>query len=398
VSASRDLFPVLRARPELCYLDSAATSLLPQVALDAMVASLRAGGSAGRSGHRLGHEATASLERARASIARHLGVAADELVVTASATDGLLLAAEGAVAPGLRPGDRLVVGADAHHAHLLPWRALARRVGAEVVSVGLAPDGALDRGQLAAALGPSVRAVALTHVSNVTGAVAGVARLAELVRARCPDAWVVVDGTQALCHLDVRPAELGVDLYVWSGHKAHGALGAGFVWGRRERWPQVRPVRWGGGMVHRVDEQGEILRDAPARFEAGTLDHPAVVCGAAGLAFLAEHRDPARSRWLAETAALELSSVPGVTVLGAPPERTGLVSFVLQGVHPHDVAQVAEADGVALRAGHHCAQPLLAALGVRSAVRASFGVHTTDDDLARLLATVRRAQKLLGAT
>jgi len=393
----RAQFPALQADPGLCYLDSAATTLVPAVALAALTEAVAVGGSAGRSGHRLGAAATASLAAARAQLAASMAVQADELVITASATDGLLLAAQGAVAPSLRPGDRLIVGRDAHHAQLLPWRALAEQAGAELVTVGLTDRGELDRGQLAAALSPRVRAVALTHVSNVTGAVLPVARIAEAVRAVAPRAWVVVDGTQALSHLEVRPAALRVDLYVWSAHKAYGALGAGFVWGPAARWPEVRPVRWGGGMVTTVADDGVELRDAPVRFEAGTLNHPAVVCAAAGMDFLAAHRDPAASAALATEAAQRLAAEPGVAVLGAPAQRTGLVSFVVDGVHPHDVAQVAEAEGVAVRAGHHCAQPLLRALGQRAAVRASFGLHSGSDDVQRLVAAVARARRVMGA-
>jgi len=389
VPVAREAFPALRARPELCYLDSAATSLLPQVALDAMTEALAAGGSAGRSGHGLGSAATEALAGARRRLADTMGVPAEELVITGSATDGLMLAAQGAVGPRLGPADRLVVGLDAHHGNLLPWRALAERTGAELVQVGLTTSGELDRAALREALTPSVRAVALTHVSNVTGAVLPVARVAEQVRAVAPEAWVVVDGTQAVPQLDVRPADLDVDLYLWSAHKAYGPLGCGFAWAPAHRWRQVEPVRWGGGMVSEVGVDGVSLREVPSRFEAGTLNHPAVVSAAVGAAFLQEHRDPRHGRQLARRAAEALGAIDGVSVLGAPFDRVGLVSFTVRGVHPHDVAQRCEERGILLRAGQHCAEPALAAMGVSAVVRASFGLATTVDDVERLVDTVR---------
>ena len=395
---ARDRFPALREAPDLCYLDSSATTLLPQCALDALVFELSVGGSAGRSGHVLGSRASGALEKARARIGTLMGVPADELVVVPSATDGLMLAAEGLVGPSLRPGDRIIVCRDAHHANLLPWRRLAERMGIELAVVGVTERGELDRRALLAALGPRTRAVALTHVSNVTGAVLPLSRVVEQVRTIAPTACIVVDGTQAVAHLAVRPSTLGVDAYVWSAHKAYGALGAGFVWAPSTRWAEGVPVRWGGGMVTEVSDDVVYVRDAPWGYEAGTLNHPAVVCAAEGLRFLCAHRDPAASRALATQAAEALAGLPGVHVVGAPYERTGLVSFWVEGIHPHDLAQLADDDGIALRAGHHCAQPLLEALGLPAAVRASFGLHSVAEDIDRLVVSVARAQRLLGTS
>lgn len=385
--ACRRGIPALAADPELVYLDSAASCLLHDDVLREVVAALRAGGSAGRGPHRLGRQATAALEAARATVAAHLDSVPEQVVFVKSATEGLHLFARGWGGAVLRPGDAVLVTALDHHASLLPWRELARELGLRVEVVDCDVRGDLDLGDLERRLSARVRVLALPHVSNVTGARVPLVEVVARVRARSPDCAVVVDGSQAVAHGPVAPAALGVDAYVFSGHKAHGPLGAGVVWATARRWSEARPVLWGGGMVQRVGPREEELVAVPWRFEAGTPNHPAVVGLAAGLARCGTHAP------LARVAAERIADVAGCRVLGQPQDRVGVVSFVVENVHAHDVGALLDEAGVHVRVGHLCAQPYLARLGVHAAVRASFAGYSTTTDVDRLievLATVRR--------
>lgn len=380
----RAAFPALLAEPALVYLDSAATTLLHTQVLAAMESELRAGGSAGRGGHRLGARATSALEGARAKVATHLDVDACDVVFTKSATEGIQLIATGWAARHLLPGDRVLVTAMEHHANLLPWRRVARETGAQVRSVGTTPDGDLDLVALERHLAHAPRVLALTHVSNVTGARVPIRAVVQRVRALAPDCVVVVDGSQAIAHLPVSPATLDVDFYTFSGHKAYGPLGVGVVWGQTRRWAETDPLLWGGGMVSSVDARSHTLVDAPWRFEAGTPNHVAAVGLARGLDLCAKDLP------LANYAAAALARIPSVRVLGSPADRVGLVSFTIDGMHPHDIGSHLDAEGICVRVGHLCAEPYIRTLGATAAVRASFGCYSTMADVDRLTTTVRR--------
>jgi cysteine desulfurase/selenocysteine lyase len=384
--ACRRGIPALAADPELVYLDSAASCLLHEDVLRVVVAALQAGGSAGRGAHRLGRQATALLEGAREAVAAHLDSAPEQVVFVKSATEGLHLFARGWGGTVLRPGDTVLVTALDHHASLLPWRELARELGLRVGVVDCDDRGELDLGSLERQLGPRVRVLALPHVSNVSGARVPLAEVVARVRAGTRDCAVVVDGSQAVAHGPVAPEKLGVDAYVFSGHKAHGPLGAGVVWASARRWAEARPVLWGGGMVQWVGPQSEELVDLPWRYEAGTPNHPAVAGLAAGLRFCRPHEP------LAVAAAERIAALPGCRLLGRPRDRVGVVSFVVDGVHAHDVGALLDEAGICVRVGHLCAQPYLARLGAPAAVRASFASYSTLADVDRLvdgLASVR---------
>jgi cysteine desulfurase/selenocysteine lyase len=354
------------------------------------------GGSARRAAHAIGQAASDRLSQARARVAHHLGTGdPEEVVFVRSATEGLNLVAQGFGERHLRPGDEVCVSIAEHHSNLLPWRRACRRSGARLVTVPCDGRGDLDLGALQQRLGPRTRILALTHVSNVTGAVTPLDDVAELRARAAPDATLVVDGAQAAAHLDDRPATLGADFYILSGHKAYGPQGVGAVWAPRARWDETDPWLLGGGMVTAVVEDTEELAPGAARFEAGTPDVPSAVGMAAGLDFLAQHRD-ALDPELPELARERLASVAGLHVLGDPRRRVGVVSFHLGDIHPHDVASIADAHGVAIRAGHMCAQPLVRHFGRRAALRLSFGLHNDASDLEPLLTALREARRLLG--
>ncbi|MCA9663385.1 MAG: aminotransferase class V-fold PLP-dependent enzyme [Myxococcales bacterium] len=395
----RSPFPALRSDDpanRLTYLDCAATTPTPRPVLDAVAQAMALGGSPGRSLHRLGFAATQALAAAREAIAASLVARAEELVFVRSATEGLNLVAAGWAGPRLGEGDVVVVGRDAHSSNLLPWLRL-RGVTVEVVDC--TASGELDLDDLARVLGPRTRVVALTHVSNVTGAVTPIAAVAAAIRASAAaGALLVVDGAQALAHLPIDLSRLGCDVYVASAHKTYGPPGFGFVWARERCWAETEPLVVGGGAVVSLDlDRGEVRYvDGPGRLEAGTANLPGAAGTAAALRWLAENRDLERERQLVREAEDALAERRGVTLLGRPRERVGVFSFVVDGVHAHDVASILDSRGVAVRAGHLCAQPLLRRFGQTSAVRASLGVFNDRGDVERLVAGIAEVQRVFG--
>ncbi|MED5371909.1 MAG: aminotransferase class V-fold PLP-dependent enzyme [Myxococcota bacterium] len=385
-------FPALQAEAQRLYLDSAATTLTPQVVLDAVRDSMVSGGSAGRSVHRRGQGAEERLESARAALAHRLGTLPSELVITSSATEALNLVAWGWGLPNLRPGQRILVSALEHHASLLPWRAVARETGARVHTLPCTPSGELDLDALDAALTHAPAVLALGWVSNLTGGVAPLPEILRRVRARAPECLVVVDGSQALGHLPIDLSALGADFVAFAGHKAYGPLGVGLLHGQPERWAQTRPLHWGGGMVRAVEQGTPHLQPAPWCFEAGTPNHHAAI----GLAAAIPYWDQGQPD-LVDGTCVALETLPGCQVVGSPSRRVGLISFTLLGLHPHDVGSVLDSLGIEVRVGHLCAQPALEALGIGAAIRASFGVYNEPADIARLIDGLQQAQRTLKA-
>jgi cysteine desulfurase/selenocysteine lyase len=365
--------------------------------IDAIAETLAGGGSAGRSVHRLGLGATERYEQARAVIADQIGGAASELVFVSSATEGLNLIAEGWARPRLGPGDELCVSVAEHHSNLLPWRRACERRGARLVVLPCDERGELDLQALRSRLNHRTRLLAITQVSNVTGAETSIPEVAQiLATSPAVDALLVVDGSQAIPHRSVDVGGLGCDFYVFSGHKAYGPAGVGAVWAKPARWRETQPLLVGGGMVDLVSADRVDYAEGPARFEAGTRNVAGAVGLAAGLRFLAEHRDPEREQALLRAAEQALAAIPGVRILGAPQRRRGALSFVVDGVHAHDVGTVLDSHGVAVRAGHHCAQPLLRHFGVGAAVRASFGLYNDEAEVERLAAAVAEVARRMG--
>ena len=405
--ALRADFPILqrtvRDDKPLVYLDSGATSQRPLAVLDAEREFLLAHNAAvHRGAHQLAEEATDAYEDARADIARFVGADVDELVFTKNATEALNLVA---FASGddrfgehcVGPGDEVVVTELEHHANLVPWQELCRRTGATLRWFGLTPDGRVDLDSLE--LGPAVKVVAVTHQSNVTGAVTDVARVVRM--AREVGATVVLDACQSVPHMPVDLHALGVDFAAFSGHKMLGPTGIGVLYGRRELLREMPPVITGGSMIETVTMERSTYADPPQRFEAGVpMTSQAVGLGAAvryleaiGMDAVAEHEAELTARALAG-----LGGLDGVRVIGPTDaeERGGAVSFVVDGIHAHDVGQILDDEGVAVRVGHHCAWPLHRAFGVHATVRATFGLYNTPDEVDALVAAVARAQQFFG--
>jgi cysteine desulfurase/selenocysteine lyase len=377
----------------LAYLDSAATSQTPEPVLEAMETYYREyRASVHRGVYDIAARATEQFEAARVKAAALTGSTPGETIFTRNATEAINLVAYSWGELALREGDLIVVTEMEHHSNLVPWQLAAQRAGATLAYVGIDDEGRLLDAELDALLERAPKLVAVTHASNVLGTVNDVASIT--ARAHAAGAKVLVDGSQAVPHL---PVEVGdVDFYAWTGHKAYGPTGIGVLHGKAELLEAMPPFLGGGHMITKVSEQTSTYIEAPAKFEAGTSNiAEAIGLGAAcdflagiGLDAIAEH-----DREITAYALDRLDDVPGLTVHG-PRERIGLVSFALEGVHPHDVAEILGAQGVCVRAGHHCAQPLMRRLGVPASTRASFAIHSTREDVDRLVDGLHRVREV----
>ena len=398
---TRPDFPILQRVINgypLVYLDSAASSQKPRTVIEAMSRYYETThANVHRSIHTLGEEATERYEDARDRVQRFIGAAArEEVVFTRGTTDGLNMLAE-AIGRTLVPGDEIVITDMEHHSNIVPWQLAARDRGVVIRSVPLIDEGLLDLDALDRMLGPRTRVVAFTHVSNVLGTINPVAAIA--ARVRDAGALSVVDGAQAVPHLPVDMSALDCDFYVFSAHKMLGPTGIGVLYGRRALLEAMVPSRGGGEMIKEVWHDRATWNDLPWKFEPGTPPiAEAVGLGAAieyldklGMERVAEHE-----RALAVQTVDALGAIPGVTVYGPrKAERGAVVAFSVAGLHPHDVAALLDAEGIAVRAGHHCAQPLMRWCGVVGTSRASFSVFNSPDEIERLARAVAALESAL---
>jgi cysteine desulfurase / selenocysteine lyase len=414
VEAVRADFPILgravRGGHPLVYLDSGATSHKPRQVLDAehdFYTMHNAG--VHRGAHLLAEEATDAYEGARVRVADFIGADAGEIVFTKSATEGLNLIAyamSNAATAGpeserfrVGPGDEILITEMEHHANLVPWQQLCLRTGATLRWFGVTPEGRLDLSNIDELLTDRTKLVAVTHQSNVTGVIPPVTELARLAHAR--GALVVVDGAQSAPHQVVDVAALGADFFAFSSHKMVGPSGIGVLWGRRALLETMPPYVTGGSMIEVVKMEGSTFLPPPERFEAGVPPSAQAV----GLAAACDYLDGlgmanivAHEEALTAHALEALTAIAGVRILGplTTADRGGAVSFEVADIHPHDVGQVLDELGIAVRTGHHCAWPLHRALGVQASTRASFYLYNTHDEVDALADGVRQAQKFFG--
>ncbi|HEY3064626.1 MAG TPA: cysteine desulfurase [Methylomirabilota bacterium] len=397
---TRGDFPILErvvnGRP-LVYLDSAASSQKPRAVMEAMTRYYeRTHANVHRSIHTLGEEATELYEAARDSVQRFIGAGSrEEIVFTRGTTDGLNLLAS-ALGRTLTAGDEILITELEHHSNIVPWQMAARERGAVVRAVPVTADGRLDLAAFERLLAPRTRIVAFAHVSNVLGTILPVADIA--ARARRVGAVTVVDGAQAAPHLQLDMSRLGCDFYVFSAHKMLGPTGIGVLYGRQALLEALEPTRGGGEMIKEVWIDRAQWNDLPWRFEPGTPPIAEAVGLTAAIEYLEKlgmDRVAEHERELTRQALAELGSLPGVRVCGPPAEERGaVVAFTVEGLHPHDVAAFLDAEGIAVRAGHHCAQPLMRCLGVVGTARASFSVFNSAEEitlLARAVGALRHA-------
>jgi len=392
-------FPALD-REGLVYLDSSATSQTPRVVLDAMDDYYtHHRGTVHRSVYPLAAEATELFEGARERIARFVNWGARETILTGNASEALNLVAYSWGMTNVGPGDRVVITEMEHHSNLVPWQLLCERTGATLDWVTVDDDGRLRLEELDAKLARGdVKLVAVAHVSNVVGTINPVAEIAR--RAHAAGAVVVVDGSQAVPQIPVDLAAIDADFYAWTGHKAYGPTGIGVLHGRRALLDAMPPFITGGHMIASVSlEKGTRWAETPAKFEAGTSAIAETIGLGAAVDFLSRiGMDAVREHEsdLVGYALERLFAVPGLHVQGPREvaDRGALVSFTLDGVHPHDVAEILGAQGVCIRAGHHCAQPLMKRYGVGATSRASFAVHNTREDVDRLIVALDKVREV----
>jgi len=383
------------------YLDSAATSQTPQPVIDAMTGYYtQSRASVHRGVYTLAVEATDLFEGARQRIADWLGSTIEETIFTANATAAINLVAYTWARQNVKPGDLVLITEMEHHSNIVPWQLVCQEREAELAYVPVLDNGHLDLEALDVLLARGPRLLALAHVSNVLGTINPVASIVR--KAHDAGAVVVIDGTQAVPQLPVDLTEIDADFYAWTGHKAYGPTGIGVLHGRRELLEAMPPFISGGHMIRAVGDKMSTWADLPGKFEAGTSQIAEAIGLGAAVDWIREleiERIRVHEEALVADALGRLAEVPGLTIHGpmAASERGALISFALEGAHPHDVGEILGREGVCVRAGHHCAQPLMRKLGIGASTRASFSAHNSPADVERLLqglAVVRQVMQL----
>ena len=390
-------FPVFANNPGLVFLDTAASAQKPRAVIDAVSGFYeRDYANVHRGVYALSQRATDRYEGARETVRRFLNAAESrEIVFVRGATEAINLVANTYGPRFLKAGDEIVLTEFEHHSNIVPWQMLRDRIGVKLVVAPIDATGGLDLARFEALLGPRTRLVAVTHVANATGAVIPIEAIARMAHERC--AVVLVDGCQAAPRMTVDVQALDVDFYVFSGHKTYGPSGVGALWGRAELLDAMPPWQGGGDMIASVTFEETLYKEIPHKFEAGT---PAIV-QAHGLAVALDYMEALgrdaileHEERLTEYGARRLAEIEGLHLIGAGNRRLGVLSFDLEGVHPHDLATILDRHNVAVRAGHHCAQPLMDRLGVVATARASFGIYNDESDIEALAEAIEAAAEL----
>ncbi len=396
----RQDFPLLRENP-IVYLDSAATAQRPDVVIEAEMEFYRKYNANPLRGlYSLGIEATDRYEEARECVAKFIHAAsAKEIIFTRNATESLNLVAYSYGLSHLRKGDEIVVSIFEHHSNQLPWRMVAEKTGAVVKYLECDRQGHILDADLQAAFSEKTKLVAVTQVSNVLGIRTPIDKIVAL--ARKSGAVVVLDAAQSTPHMEVDVQKLGVDFLAFSGHKLMAPMGIGVLYGRKKLLSEMPPFLTGGEMIQTVTRDKVVYAELPHKFEAGTVNGAGAWALAAAIRYLQEvgYEQIQKQELLLTTQLMDgLKKVPHVQVQGSPDpkEHCGIVSFTIDGVHPHDVSSILDADGIAVRAGHHCAQPLMQQIGVMSTTRASMYFYNTEEDIEKLLASVQTIRRRMG--
>lgn len=401
VSRLREDFPILRRKvggKPLVYLDNAATTQKPRAVIEAIRRYYTtSNANVHRGVHTLSDRATRGYEEARARAARFLNAGEDrEIVFVRGATEAINLVAQSFGRPRLRRGDEVLITVMEHHSNIVPWQMVCAETGAALKVVPVHGDGELDLAAYGERLSPRTRIVAVTHVSNALGTVNPVREMIGMAHGR--NIPVLVDGAQAAPHVKVDVRELGCDFYAFSGHKVYGPTGIGVLYGKREHLEAMPPYQGGGDMILRVTIDRTTYNEIPYKFEAGTPN----IAGAIGLCAALGYLDgigreavAAHERELLDFATEKVGKIPGVRLVGTAREKAGILSFVMEGVHPHDLGTVLDHEGIAIRSGHHCAMPLMDALGLPATARASFGMYNTRAEVDALVEGIWKAREVL---
>ncbi|MDP5054806.1 MAG: cysteine desulfurase [Congregibacter sp.] len=402
VASVRADFPILKEMingQPLVYLDNAATTQKPEAVIEAIANYYRHdNANVHRGVHTLSDRATRHFEGAREKVSHFLNSPSSRQIIwTRGTTEAINLVAHSWGLDNLRAGDRILVSWLEHHSDIVPWQMLAARVGAEVVPIPVTVDAEIDLDAFDALLDERVKLVAVNHVSNAMGTINPVVEIC--ARARAAGALTLIDGAQAVGHWDVDVQSLGCDFYCFSGHKLFGPTGIGVLWGREALLEAMPPFLGGGEMIDRVSFEGTTYNTLPFKFEAGTPNIAGAVGLGAAIDYLAgiDRHAAAEHENALLTATLKAAmDIPGLRRIGAPKHSAGIFSFILDGCHPSDVGMLLDEQGIAVRTGHHCTQPLMARFEVPGTVRASFSMYNNQDDVDRLIAGLKKAQSLFG--
>ncbi|MGE8175747.1 SufS family cysteine desulfurase [Pseudomonas fluorescens] len=400
VERVRQGFPILAetiyGKP-LIYLDSAATSQKPQAVIDAMSHFFsKENANVHRGVHYLSVRATEEYEKARAKVQGFLNAeSVEEIIFVRGTTEAVNLVAQTYGKTQLRADDEVLITAMEHHSNIVPWQMLCEQTGARLRVAPINDAGELLLDELERLIGPRTRLLAVTHVSNVLGTINPIRRIVELAHAR--GVRVLVDGAQAAPHLKIDVRALGCDFYALSGHKMYGPTGIGVLYGRHELLESMPPYQGGGDMILSVSFEKTVYNKPPYKFEAGTPNMAGAIGLGAAIDFLAELGPgaiAAHEQAVQAYATKALSTVPGLRLIGTAAEKVGVLSFVLDGIHPHDIGTILDREGIAIRTGHHCAQPLMNRFGVPATARASLGCYNTERDIDALVAGLAKVQEV----
>ena len=400
VERVRKEFPILATEMHghpLVYLDSAASAQKPKAVIDAMSDFYSAHyANIHRGVYQLSAAATQRYEDVRARVARFIGASdSREVIFVRNATEGINLVARTWGETEIQSGDEIVLTTMEHHANIVPWQMLAEKRGARIRVAAISDEGTLDLDHLERLLGPRTRLLAFTEVSNALGTINPVSAITALARKR--GITTLVDGAQAVPHRSVDVAALGCDFYVFSGHKAFGPSGAGILHGRLPLLEAMPPFLGGGDMIESVSFEGTTFAPVPQKFEAGTPDIASVIGLGAAVDYLETigmDQIGAYEQTLLAYATERLEQIPGLRIIGTAKEKAAVISFVLEDAHPHDIGTILDGEGIAIRAGHHCAQPLMKRMGVPATARASLAFYNTPDEVDRLIAALEKTQEL----
>ena len=397
----REAFPVLsrtnRGKP-LIYLDNAATSQKPQCVIDSISSYYsRSNANVHRGVYELAEEAENLYLSARTEIANWLGVKIDEIIFTRGATEGLNLIAHSFAEPILAKGDQIILTEMEHHANIVPWQIVSQKTESEVLVAPILDDGSLDREKLSQLIAhPQAKILSLCHISNVLGTINPIKEI--ITEAHANGVKVIIDGAQSVPHMKVNLKELNCDFYVFSGHKIFAPMGIGVVYAKKGHLDEMIPYQSGGDMIDQVSFSGTTYAEGSQRFEAGTPN----VCGAIGLAEAIRFLQTfdfsqvyAHERMLLEFTREQLVDLPGLIEHGITQDKAGVFCFSIDAVHPHDLATLLDAEGVATRTGHHCCQPLMARLGHTATARASYSIYNTKEEVEQFTRSLQKAVKLL---
>ncbi len=400
IESIRAQFPILevsvRGKP-LIYLDNAATSQKPKNVIDSIVRYYqRENANVHRGIHYLSEKITEKYEEVRSKVARFLGAKVDcEIVFTKGTTDGINLIAQAYARPQLKPGDEVLITQMEHHSNLIPWQVVCQQTGATLKYIPITEEGTLDLSQIEQLITEKTKIVSIVHVSNVLGTVNPISEIAKKVHE--VGAVLVVDGAQSAPHIPINVQELNCDFFVCSGHKMYAPTGTGILYGRAPLLESIEPYQTGGSMILRVTFEKTEYAHTPQKFEAGTPNIEGVIGLGSAIDFLQSvgmkeicHYESALVRYAYD----RLSQITGVHILGPKEPRAGVVSFTMDCAHPHDIGQILDEEGIAIRAGHHCAQPIMDRYGLSSTARASFAVYNTVDEIDRLVEGIYKVQEI----